>query len=123
MEQWNNVELTNMSKKSYTLNHEYDAAAKLNKENTKPSANGNGTSSEQQPPAAATSEAVPDSSSDLLQPGSDVKPKVEPDDVESLLRRLYGITISEVKEIVAYDDRNFFIKEDSIFAALSGVTV
>jgi len=50
--------------------------------------------------------------SDLLKPGSDVRPKVEPDDVESLLRRLYGITISEVKEIIAYDDRNFFVKED-----------
>jgi len=37
---------------------------------------------------------------------------VEPDDVESLLRRLYGITISEVKEIIAYDDRNFLVKED-----------
>ncbi|EDW90304.1 hydroxylysine kinase [Drosophila yakuba] len=103
MEQWNNVELTNMSKKSYTLNHAYDAAEKLNKENTAYSSNGNGAS-------AADSAAAED---DLLKPGSDVRPKVEPEDVESLLRRLYGITISEVKEIIAYDDRNFFLKEDS----------
>ncbi|EDW55646.1 hydroxylysine kinase [Drosophila sechellia] len=103
MEQWNNVELTNMSKKSYTLNHAYDAAEKLNKENTAKSSNGNGTSADES--AAADG--------DLLKPGSDVRPKVEPEDVESLLRRLYGITISEVKEIVAYDDRNFFVKEDS----------
>jgi len=101
MEQWNNVELTNMSKKSYTLNHAYDAAEKLNKENNATSSNGNGN---------VTSTDEPES--DLLKPGSDVRPKVEPDDVESLLRRLYGITISEVKEIIAYDDRNFFVKED-----------
>lgn len=100
-----------MSKKSYTLNHAYDMAEKLNKEDTQPSSNGNGTSSEKQP-GATPEESAPDSGSDLLQPGSDVKPKVEPDDVESLLRRLYGITISEVKEIIAYDDRNFFVKED-----------
>lgn len=103
MEQWNNVELTNMSKKSYTLNHAYDAAEKLNKENTAKSSNGNGTSADESTAADG----------DLLKPGSDVRPKVEPEDVESLLRRLYGITISEVKEIVAYDDRNFFVKEDS----------
>jgi len=102
MEQWNNVELTNMSKKSYTLNHAYDAAEKLNKENTAKSSNGNGTSADESTAADG----------DLLKPGSDVRPKVEPEDVESLLRRLYGITISEVKEIVAYDDRNFFVKED-----------
>uniref|UniRef100_A0A6P4EDZ6 Uncharacterized protein LOC108042577 n=1 Tax=Drosophila rhopaloa TaxID=1041015 RepID=A0A6P4EDZ6_DRORH len=101
MEQWNNVELTNMSKKSYTLNHAYDAAEKLNKENNATPSNGNGT--------IADDQAV---DGDLLKPGSDVRPKVEPDDVESLLRRLYGITISEVKEIIAYDDRNFFAKED-----------
>uniref|UniRef100_A0A6P4FR98 Hydroxylysine kinase n=1 Tax=Drosophila rhopaloa TaxID=1041015 RepID=A0A6P4FR98_DRORH len=102
MEQWNNVELTNMSKKSYTLNHAYDAAEKLNKENNATPSNGNGT--------IADDQAV---DGDLLKPGSDVRPKVEPDDVESLLRRLYGITIGEVKEIIAYDDRNFFVKEDS----------
>ncbi|XP_017094518.2 hydroxylysine kinase [Drosophila bipectinata] len=102
MEQWNNVELTNMSKKSYTLNHAYDGAEKLNKENDQASSNGNDTTSDPQP-----------GDRDLLQPGSDVRPKVESDDVESLLRRLYGITISEVKEIIAYDDRNFFVKEDS----------
>lgn len=101
MEQWNNVELTNMSKKSYTLNHAYDGAEKLNKENSQASSNGNEPTPDPQP-----------GDSDLLQPGSDVRPKVESDDVESLLRRLYGITISEVKEIIAYDDRNFFVKED-----------
>lgn len=103
MEQWNNVELTNMSKKSYTLNHTYDGAEKLNKENSQASSNGNDPTPEPQPDTG---------DSDLLQPGSDVRPKVEADDVESLLRRLYGITISEVKEIIAYDDRNFFVKED-----------
>ncbi|BFF95917.1 hydroxylysine kinase [Drosophila madeirensis] len=104
MEQWNNVELTNMSKKSYTLNHAFNMAEKLNNENATVTSNGNGSDSE--PPKEQTESL-------LLKPGSDVKPKVEPDDVENLLRRLYGITVSEVKEILAYDDRNFLIHEDS----------
>ncbi|XP_022214801.2 hydroxylysine kinase [Drosophila obscura] len=106
MEQWNNVELTNMSKKSYTLNHAYNMAEKLNKENAAAvTSNGNGSND------SIPAKEQPESS--LLKPGSDVRPKVEPDDVESLLRRLYGITVSEVKEILAYDDRNFLIHEDS----------
>ncbi|XP_030384593.1 hydroxylysine kinase [Scaptodrosophila lebanonensis] len=99
MEQWNNVELTNMSKKSYTLNHEYDGAQRLNKENA--------------PPTQTASSTEPSPQCDLLQPGSDIKPKIKPEDVETLVRRLYGITISEIKELISYDDRNYFIKEDS----------
>ncbi|XP_001356896.2 hydroxylysine kinase [Drosophila pseudoobscura] len=111
MEQWNNVELTNMSKKSYTLNHAYNMAEKLNKENNAaPTSNGSGSGSIK---GNDSVQAKDQTDSSVLKPGSDVRPKVEPEDVENLLRRLYGITVSEVKEILAYDDRNFLIHEDS----------
>ncbi|XP_017855197.1 hydroxylysine kinase isoform X2 [Drosophila busckii] len=98
MEQWNNVELTSINKKSYTLNHEYDGAQKQAKANS----------------TTTTSEATPNTNGNdaVLEPGSDIKPNLKLEDVEPLVRRLYGITISEVKELLAYDDRNYFIKED-----------
>ncbi|XP_068140178.1 hydroxylysine kinase [Drosophila tropicalis] len=106
MEQWNNVELTNMSKsKSYTLNHEYDDAERLNKENQLTSngnaiGNGNGETNHNK------------QQNKVLEPGSEIKPTVHLEDVESLVRRLYGISINEVKELKAYDDRNYLILED-----------
>lgn len=109
---WNNVELTNMSRrKSYTLNHEYDVNAKFtyNNNNNDESLAANKTpeqTEEQQP----TQNSSP--SSATLEPGSDIKPKVTNELVESLLRRLYGITLAEFKELISYDDRNFLIKED-----------
>lgn len=108
MEQWNNVELTSITKKSYTLNHDYDDAEKSKNPNnqksatTKNSSNGNGNVNDQ---VAADGDK-------LLQPGSDIKPKVLPEDVEPLVRRLYGITINELKEMISYDDRNYLIQED-----------
>ncbi|TMW54879.1 hypothetical protein DOY81_000112 [Sarcophaga bullata] len=103
---WNNVELTNMSRrKSYTLNHEYDT-------NTKSAYNNNNNESL---PAESNSEEVQNtngSSFSTLKPGSDIKPKVTIEIVESLLRRLYGITIDEIKELISYDDRNYLVKED-----------
>ncbi|XP_030556679.1 hydroxylysine kinase [Drosophila novamexicana] len=110
MEQWNNVELTSITKKSYTLNHDYDGAERLNKVNettgtagTEDTAtNGNGNGNVSNPPESNV----------VLQPGSDIKPKMQPEHVEPLVRRLYGITISELKELNAYDDRNYLIQED-----------
>jgi len=109
MEQWNNVELTSITKKSYTLNHDYDNAEKSNKANDTVStpknsnSNGNGNVNDQ----------VPVNDGDkVLQPGSDIKPKIKPEDVEPLVRRLYGITVSELKELISYDDRNYLIQED-----------
>lgn len=105
---WNNVELTNMSRrKSYTLNHEYDANAKITyNNNNDESLPTNKNASEEQPSQNSSL------SSATLEPGSDIKPKVSNELVESLLRRLYGITVAEVKELISYDDRNFLIKED-----------
>lgn len=109
MEQWNNVELTSITKKSYTLNHDYDGAQKLTKVNESPNAtatNGNGSGN------ANGNGINPPDSSQVLQPGSDIKPKLQLEQVEPLVRRLYGITVSELKELKAYDDRNYLILED-----------
>lgn len=46
------------------------------------------------------------------QPGSDIKPKVTAADVEKLAERLYGIVAKDIKEMQAYDDRNYLIVED-----------
>lgn len=105
---WNNVELTNMSRrKSYTLNHEYDANAKFTYNN-----NNEETIPKNSNQVEATTQNGSASPSSTLQPGSDIKPKVDNEIVESLLRRLYGITIGEIKELISYDDRNYLVKED-----------
>ncbi|XP_061398197.1 hydroxylysine kinase [Musca vetustissima] len=106
---WNNVELTNISRrKSYTLNHSYDSTSKYsafnNNENEKPL---------QDTGSSSTGQNTNGGSEDkCLQPGSDIKPNVPIEQVESLLRRLFGITIGEIKELISYDDRNYYIKED-----------
>ncbi|XP_017475430.1 PREDICTED: hydroxylysine kinase [Rhagoletis zephyria] len=107
MEQWNNVELTSLRKKSYTLNHEYDLANKCIVANNNSEA-----------PATTNNNANGDETSsnanqnNILKPGSNIKPKVTSEDVESLVRRLYGITINEIKELISYDDRNYLIQPD-----------
>lgn len=111
MEQWNNVELTSITKKSYTLNHDYDDAEKPKKaddttSSPQNSSNGNGNGN------GNANDQVAVDGDKVLQPGSDIKPKVRPEDVEPLVRRLYGITVSDLKEMIAYDDRNFLIQED-----------
>lgn len=111
---WNNVELSNMSgRKSYTLNHAYDsvgvpAGNQSNQGSTDvqtfilpgkkhllPAANGSDTK------LAACPNMVNDS-----------KPQINREELESLLRRLYGITVAEVNELKSYDDRNFHIIVD-----------
>ncbi|XP_055682174.1 hydroxylysine kinase [Lutzomyia longipalpis] len=50
--------------------------------------------------------------SEILQPGTKIKPNITVKEVEKLAERLYGITALEISEIISYDDRNFFISED-----------
>lgn len=49
---------------------------------------------------------------EVILPGSDIKPKVTVADVEKLAERLYGIVVKDIKEMLAYDDRNYLIQED-----------
>lgn len=107
MEQWNNVELTSLRKKSYTLNHEYDLANKCIVVNSKSDASNTADNN-----VNDNNDSNNANQSKLLQPGSNIKPKVTAENVESLVRRLYGITINEIKELISYDDRNYLIQPD-----------
>lgn len=53
-----------------------------------------------------------DSNGDTIQVGSDIKPKVTLAEAEKLAERLYGIVVKDIKEIIAYDDRNYLVQED-----------
>lgn len=116
---WNNVELSNISRrKSYTLNHEFDSNEKYTYNNNvnETSPQTKAAKEELSNGAATIVCAVANStndSSNILKPGSDIKPKVTVENVECILRRLYGITIGEMKELISYDDKNYFIKEDA----------
>ncbi|XP_055712666.1 hydroxylysine kinase [Phlebotomus papatasi] len=50
--------------------------------------------------------------SEILKPGTKIKPTISEKEVEKLAERLYGITVLEISELISYDDRNFFIRED-----------
>lgn len=92
------MELNNLSKKSYKLNTNFEI----------------GDKSVEGKFAVVSEDGIKKSNGneDLLQPGSDIQPKVSSEDIYGLARRLYGITIGELKEMISYDDRNYFIKED-----------
>lgn len=81
-------------------------ATKVNESPNATATNGNGSGN------ANGNGINPPDSSQVLQPGSDIKPKLQLEQVEPLVRRLYGITVSELKELKAYDDRNYLILED-----------
>lgn len=53
-----------------------------------------------------------DVSSEILKPGTKIRPDVNVEDARKLAERLYGIVASEIEELVSYDDRNFLIKAD-----------
>lgn len=106
---WNEVELSNLRKKSYTLNNEFVLGKNTDNEN-----NGHYKTVEDGGDATTATPTAAENAnkSELLKPGSDIKPKVNSEDVEALLRRLYGITLGEVKELISYDDRNYLVTED-----------
>lgn len=91
------MELNNLSKKSYSLNTNFELSDKSTAEGKY---------------AVISEEGKKIGSEDILQPGSDIQPKVTTEEVYGLAQRLYGITIGELKEMISYDDRNYFITED-----------
>lgn len=50
--------------------------------------------------------------SEILSPGTKIRPDVEEEDVRRMAERLYGIIIKESCELMSYDDRNFLIHPD-----------
>ncbi|XP_055916229.1 hydroxylysine kinase isoform X2 [Eupeodes corollae] len=104
------MELNALSKKSYTLNTNFELGDKTTGEGkfspvSEDVKQNNGTNTSIVAKSAEAGE-------ELLQPGSDIQPKVSTEDVHSLAQRLYGITIGDFKELISYDDRNYFITED-----------
>lgn len=45
-----------------------------------------------------------------LQPGQLIRPQTTEDQAKDLAHRLYGFTVTSIKELKSYDDKNFFIK-------------
>lgn len=48
----------------------------------------------------------------VLEPGKQIKPKIDEEGVKLLVERLYGISVLEMVELNSYDDRNYKIVED-----------
>ncbi|XP_068212323.1 hydroxylysine kinase [Palaemon carinicauda] len=46
----------------------------------------------------------------VLKPGQIIRPIVNADDVPDLVSRLYGLTVTSVKELNSYDDKNFHVQ-------------
>lgn len=43
----------------------------------------------------------------ILQPGSDITPKITIEDSKKLLEKLYGLKCKSIIELIAYDDKNY----------------
>lgn len=45
----------------------------------------------------------------VLKPGQQIKPYVPNEVVHQLVKKLYNLEVSSVKELNSYDDKNFYI--------------
>ncbi|XP_046329602.2 hydroxylysine kinase-like [Haliotis rufescens] len=46
----------------------------------------------------------------VQQPGEVIRPVVSKGMVEDIIHKMYGLTVTEVKELDSYDDRNYFVR-------------
>ena len=46
----------------------------------------------------------------LLQPGEVIKPLIDKDDIPDLVKRLYNLNVTSMKELKSYDDKNYLIQ-------------
>lgn len=49
----------------------------------------------------------------MLQPGQVIKPVMEEENAKALALKLFGLTVTSIKELNSYDDRNFLIQVES----------
>lgn len=49
----------------------------------------------------------------VLQPGQVIKPVMEEENAKALALKLFGLTVTSIKELNSYDDRNFLIQVES----------
>ncbi|XP_064083497.1 hydroxylysine kinase-like [Macrobrachium nipponense] len=54
--------------------------------------------------------AAQTNSEGVLKPGQLIRPIVNTSEVPALVSRLYGLTVTSVKELNSYDDKNFYIQ-------------
>ena len=52
-------------------------------------------------------------SSVMLQPGQIIRPQTTEENARELIQELYGMTVTWLKELVSYDDRNYWVKVDA----------
>ena len=50
-----------------------------------------------------------DGKNTVLQPGQSIRPQTTPDTAVELVNNLYGLTVTKVKELNSYDDRNYYV--------------
>lgn len=48
--------------------------------------------------------------SDVLQPGVQIKPVLSVAEAKNLVESIFGICVVKIKELDAYDDKNYFIE-------------
>ena len=48
--------------------------------------------------------------STMLQPGQQIRPQTNTTIAINLIKQLYGLTVTRIKELMSYDDRNYFVE-------------
>lgn len=64
-----------------------------------------------------------DSENGINQLDLDIKPKITVTEAKGLAERLYGLSVEDIQEIIAYDDRNYVIKEDKCVNMIIYLTI
>jgi len=58
--------------------------------------------------------------SEVLQPGVQIKPVLSVEEAKNLAEQVFGICVAKIKELDAYDDKNYYI-EVNFFAFMSKI--
>lgn len=46
----------------------------------------------------------------VLQPGQVIRPVMDEENAKTLARKLFGLTVTSIKELNSYDDKNFHLQ-------------
>lgn len=56
--------------------------------------------------------------SDVLQPGAQIKPVLSVAEAKNLVESIFGICVVKIKELDAYDDKNYFIEVNLHYSSI-----
>lgn len=59
---------------------------------------------------SSPSDMCPDDTSEMLQPGDEMRPLMGPEQVPDLVKQLFGLNVTSVTTLNSYDDKNFHIQ-------------